>query len=90
MRKLELRLDDLKVDSFETSRESAARGTAYAHGAAAAPITPPDDTGPLCPGETSVCTAGEYRGTDDGPGYVTGTCQPVCMSIQITQCIEQC
>jgi hypothetical protein len=87
MHKLKLQLDDLTVESFETSLERPARGTAHAH---AAPIIPPDDTGPLCPGETSICTAGEYTGTVDGPGYVTGTCQPVCNSIQITQCLEYC
>ena len=91
MRKLKLQPENLTVESFQTAPQSTARGTAHAYGnAAAATITPPDDTGPLCPGETSVCTAGEYRDTVDGPGYVTATCQPVCMSIQITQCIEQC
>ena len=92
MRKLTLRIDDLTVDSFQTSLAHPSAGTAHGH---AATVTPPDDTGPLCPGQSGdcsyhICPAGVHPGTDDAPGYVTGTCRPVCMSIQFTQCIEDC
>ena len=40
MKKLKLNLEDLKVDSFETSKEGQAKGTAYGNGPpTASPVT---------------------------------------------------
>lgn len=55
MRKLKLQADDVTVESFTTSVQPAARGTAHAHG----------DT--LAPGDAAPQGAGDP--TVDQPGY---------------------
>lgn len=68
MKKLALKLDDLRVDSFQTSADSAARGTVMGN----APTVMGYTCGYSCPNtcgivpDTQNCRAGA-RPTDDCP-----------------------
>ncbi len=86
MRKLKLAVDDLKVESFDTSRIGEVRGTvAGASGIQPASevamcLTDTEVTGPCCDASLMVSCATDCDGM--------ATCYPQCAVLETNTCIE--
>jgi len=78
MNKLQLRLDDLRVDSFETLPDAAERGTVLGNRAIS------DST---C--FQDICTCDPTQGDTCNGGYTCATCAGTCQSCAET-CVAPC
>ncbi|HEU4881741.1 MAG TPA: hypothetical protein VFT45_05835 [Longimicrobium sp.] len=75
MNKLKLRLDELRVDSFQTTLPPAEKGTVIAQGVSYDPSCGVSCTTDSCEGATCPYTCAESCNGSCGPGTCFQTCE---------------